>query len=79
MLLLYPVALERARLVGITVGLTLTSSVTDLNKKTISRYSCLKDTERRVSLIGFLAEERQVEDIFCSPALNPFYLSTGTP
>ena len=22
---------------------------------------------------GFLAEERQVEDVFCSPALNPFY------
>ena len=42
MLLLYPVALERVRLVGITVGLTLTSSVTDLNKKTISRYSCLE-------------------------------------
>ena len=25
--------------------------------------------------IGFLAEERQVEDVFCSPALNPFYLT----
>ena len=24
--------------------------------------------------IGFLAEERHVEDIFCSPALNPFHL-----
>ena len=25
--------------------------------------------------IGFLAEERQVKDVFCSPALNPFCLS----
>ena len=40
MLLLDVVALERTRLVGITVGLTLTSPVTDLKKKTISRYSC---------------------------------------
>jgi len=39
-LLLDLVALERTRLVGITVGLTLTSPVTDLKKKTISRYSC---------------------------------------
>ena len=38
-LLLNLVALEKTRLVGITVGLTLTSPVTDL-KKTISRYSC---------------------------------------
>ena len=37
-LLLDVVALERTRLVGITVGLT--SPVTDLKKKTISRYSC---------------------------------------
>ena len=34
MLLLDLVALERIRLVGITVGLTLTSPVTDLKKKT---------------------------------------------
>ena len=39
-LLLGVAALERTRLVGITVGLTLTSPVTDLKKKTISRYSC---------------------------------------
>ena len=38
-LLLDLVTLERTRLVGITVALTLTSLVTDL-KKTISRYSC---------------------------------------
>ena len=25
--------------------------------------------------IGFFAEEKQVEDIFCSPALNPFCLT----
>ena len=36
-LLLDLVALERTRLVEITVGLTLTSPVTDLKKKTISR------------------------------------------
>ena len=36
-LLLDQVALERTRLLGITVGLTLTSPVTDLKKKTISR------------------------------------------
>ena len=36
-LLLDLVALERMRLLGITVGLTLTSPVTDLKKKTISR------------------------------------------
>ena len=24
--------------------------------------------------IGFLAEERQAEDVFCSPALNPLTL-----
>ena len=35
-LMLDLVALERTRLVGITVGSTLTSSVTDLKKKTIS-------------------------------------------
>ena len=40
MLLLDLVALERVHLVGITVGLTLTSPVTDLKKKTISKYSC---------------------------------------
>ena len=34
------VALERTRLVGITIGLTLTSPVTELKKKTLSRYSC---------------------------------------
>ena len=34
------VALEGTRLVGIEVGLTSTSPVTDLKKKTISRYSC---------------------------------------
>ena len=39
-LLLDLVALERTPLVGITVGLTLNSPVTDLKKKTISRYSC---------------------------------------
>lgn len=39
-LLLDLVALERTRLVGNTVGSTLTSPVTDLKKKTISRYSC---------------------------------------
>ena len=39
-LLLDLVALERTRLVGITVELILTSPVTDLKKKTISRYSC---------------------------------------
>ena len=38
-LLLELVALERIRLVEITVALTLTSPVTDLKKKTISRYS----------------------------------------
>ena len=37
-LLLDLVALERTRLVGITVELTLTSPVTDLKKKTTSRY-----------------------------------------
>ena len=36
-LLLDLVALERTRRLGITVGLTLTSPVTDLKKKTISR------------------------------------------
>ena len=25
--------------------------------------------------IGFLAKERHVEDVFCSPALNPFCLT----
>ena len=39
-LLLDLVALEKTRLVGITVRLTLTSPVTDLKKKIISRYSC---------------------------------------
>ena len=34
--------------------------------------------------IGFLPEERQVEDVFCSPVLNPLrpygsILSTGAP
>ena len=39
-LLLDLVALEATRLAGFTVGLTLTSPVTELKKRAISRYSC---------------------------------------
>ena len=27
------------------------------------------------AFMRFLAEDRQIEDVFCSPALNPFYLT----
>ena len=80
-MLLDLVALERTRLVGITVGSTLTSSVTDLKKKTISG-SILMPVRHREKVpfdqsvfIGFRAEERQVKDVFCIPALNLFCLT----